>query len=1503
MSETQEAPPSAPNPRKTAPPRTRLQKVRRVALRILLGTLGVVVLLVAYLHTPWGEERLRGRIEQRLGERFTTRATLHGLRFSLFRGIDLQGLRVEGNTGSEAIRIDTIHVEPRYGALLRGQPVLAVLGVHGGQVHIVGKEDGTTNLTGIYKAKAIERLVVEHAVLDGVAVDLTKPDGTKVALQDLALDGGVDARPASKGARGDIDLRIAELTVEKPGVLVHAQKLSTHLHLELEAGKGPVALGPTKGTLTLARNGGVPYPIELDLPKVSADLGDGELKVAWDAVRLAAVAFANLKIETHRQGDALKGDQLAELTRLTVDADATNALLGKRILGGDIAVDVSVRGPDTALALDATVRTVGGTLTLVGKGDAAGKGYELTLAGKDIDANRIVALDTVPPVAVGSLTVAAKGSGFDKTSIDVAFDVKATAAVVRGKTIDAAHLTGSYRRGVLQLDSVDVTALGQRLTGTVDYEPATKALHANIHAQGSLGDTVRALRQSGTTIPPSPILDGIRAVRPLAIRAEGHTDGRLRVWADDVTVGLLGGQVHAVAQVDLVAGDEAKGEKRFRAEHVDAHVDLGGLSLAALGKLRGSALPVDGTLAGKVHVSGPVAAPDAEFHLTAALANGEGNLDVSGNARSGKVRAALHLTKRDGAELLGGTVSLGLAGKVVDPRAPLAVALTIPRRSLAEVVPLLRPDLQPKVPPGEVEASVDLHGTLLRPEGKISLRMDGPLVPSLAPAPVHADISVQITSSSSNGAGALAHVGATTTVRVGDGELAMKAPLTIVAGVDLPTPPSRIKTADLPWTLSVELPESQLASLPLPPERRAGLGGAVSLGVKAHGNRRDVFAKVEAHLRNVSRGGIPQPINADLEVQLDEKHATLDLASSLGARNVLDGHGELQVSAIDFVKSAKEGLGQRAMNVHLDVPKTPISALVATPMLEGSAVFGSVAVDGTPAAPRLHGALTVGDYPTLEGKSTRSTLTLDGTLDEVRAVALVSEVLRVDVKVPPRAYLTAKKGEGHVPMALAISAEPSPLARVLPRLPALAGYGVRGQLAAAMTANVDLLVRGEERQLAGLDVRGPFTIDGGAFRIPSSPRTIDGIALVIRGEGDALAIERVEAHEHDREKADRKLVASGRFSVPSRTADLGVALSDVLVFGGTFGQADAPRASLTGKLGVHADLSGPTRVVDVHVHALELWSPDRFLRAHQQEVTSLGDVLELGDGAVVGKLPRPKALPAAPPTTASADGKQSPRGEKTLEVHVRIPNTIHLKQRPLDLYAKGDLTIERYGESRVLSGKLTCERGDLLVGGLLHPLDHGEVRMTDEGAFLDLHFQREPSAAAMRDFATADGTRLFAHMVGPLGKQKLSFSGVSDGLFETLAINNGGRVRVLSSPDAPASQTAQLPQMRELRQTAYMAANLPHLAFLTRMNTLADPTESRFAYGRFERLEGERYTEDGRRRLRTTVRAPAIGQSDGEVEYDLLFQNTPRVVSGVGLVGGSRAGGGPAIFWEWSSND
>ena len=98
-----------------------------------------------------------------------------------------------------------------------------------------------------------------------------------------------------------------------------------------------------------------------------------------------------------------------------------------------------------------------------------------------------------------------------------------------------------------------------------------------------------------------------------------------------------------------------------------------------------------------------------------------------------------------------------------------------------------------------------------------------------------------------------------------------------------------------------------------------------------------------------------------------------------------------------------------------------------------------------------------------------------------------------------------------------------------------------------------------------------------------------------------------------------------------------------------------------------------------------------------------------------------------------------------------------------------------------------------------------------------------------------------------------------------------------------------------------MAANLPHLAFLDRAGARSRATDGRFAYGRLTHVDAERYLGDGSRRLRITTRPLAPGQSEAEIAHEWLLSNTKQTVTGVGLQAGTRLGGGPTLFWEWSS--
>jgi len=1467
-------------------------RAKKVATRVLIGVVATPVVLVGFLHTPPGEAVLRARVEQRLGERVSTKATVGGLSFSLVNGIRLENVSILGNDKTEAIHVDSILVVPAIKKSLGGGATLEALSVHGVRVGVRGKEDGTTNLTGVFlEKKGIEHLVIEKVDVGEVAFTLTKPDGTKVALEGVGLKGAADVKPPQKTFAVDLELSVASLAYEKPGTKVAVQKLGTKAHVKLDAGAGDVTLGPTQASLVVNRDGKAPYPIELGLPPVAVSLAPGELKVATEALKVAAISLVSAKAEVRRtpEGD-LNGNQKVELTTLKVDAEQVNVLAGKKVLAGDVTVDVTASGPPEKLVVGTKVTTPGGVVDLRATVDAKQKSLDASLTTRDLDVNRIVAIENVPEVKIGALAVTAAGKGQDKASADVGFTVHLEKANIKKIPLDRLDAKGTYRNGTLTVDSLELDALGQEVRGKVHYTPDTKTIAADVSTKGSLGVTLGALRQAGVKTPSSPLLASVAIARPVKLRVDGALDKSLTVHLDDVTLGVAAGTVHATGTVGLVAGDPAKGEKRFAADHVDANLELSSVSLDRIGKARGKPLPVSGTVSGKVHVSGSAAAPDADFSLAAHLADGAGHLTIDGTSRGGALDANVALRDRSGHDLLKTHAKGHIAQASLSPNAPLSLSLDVPKRPLSDFAPLLSAEAAAKLPNGTAELHAEVHGTLAKPTGDVHVIAEGQLVKALAPASQKADVTLHVEPSGRGTA-----VTAKGEVTLGEGV----APLSLVAKADVAGPLTQAKTADVKWSLDASLPETKLASLPLPAERKEGLSGAATLSVHAEGNRRDVAADVKLGLRGVTKGAV-RDLDADVEAHLDDAHTTAKLDAKLHGAPVLTARAEAAVPGKELLVKKLDG-ADPAIDVRLDVPKTSLATF--SPMApEAATVMATIALKGHAKSPDLNGKIEAEGLRTLAGEPATTTLSLDGNLDELRASLGIGTGITVSVKVPPRTYLEAKKNGGTVPIAVAVTAPKAPLVKVLPALPELAAYKVEGSLSSDLAANLELRLNGDERTLEKVDTRGALTVEGGAFRVPGSSRKLDQVSLVLRGKGSDLAIESLEAHEHDREKADRRVSAHGNVSLPTRAAELYLDARDMLVFGGNFGQADAPRASLTGKLSVHAELAPKVKRIDVHVDSLELSAPDRFARAHQQEAMTLGDVVDLGASSEVGKLTRSR--PPEPPKPEGNPAASEDKGpaEKTLEVHVHVPNPIHVKQKPLDLYAKGEVVIERTTAGRTLSGKLVCEKGSLLIGGVEHTLDHGEVRMTNEGPFLDLHFAHQPHVAALRDFTTNDGTALYAHMIGPFGKQKISFSGTSDGLFETLSMNGGGRTRVLSTAESPASQTAQLPTPRELRLTAYMAANLPHLAFLNRVSTKADPNQGR-TYGRFYALEAERYSQDGTRRLRVTSRSPVIGQSDGEVEYDLLFQNSAQTVSGVGLLGGTRAGGGPAIFWEWTSKE
>lgn len=1461
------------------PPKKR-SLLRRIArgVGIVFGAIALVlVLIVAWLHTDSGAETLRVRLEQRLSERVTTKITLGKLRFSLFSGITIEDIAVLDRDGQRAVVVGRVFVEPNVGDLLGGTIALDKLAIDRVNVVIRGRSDGTTNLTGLTKPSAAKEspkedrhIIVRGLAVSGVAMHITRPDGSKTDIEGLSLAGKIDTRTMVATTQAVVTLTVAAVAIEKPKLTLTVTEIATKAGVDLTSGRGAITLGPTGAAIVLAREDVKPFTTRLSLPRVSADVTPERLAVGLETLELAALSIVSAKVEaTRRPNGSIDHLVSANVTKLSVRAADVEALAGKPVLASDLAVELDASGPTNAFEPKLKIVSAGGEITLRAALDLRDPDaviYDASLATKALDVKKVYASEKVPPLVIGELALAVKGARKENAPLKLGGTLHLGDVHVRDVVVDSLDAHFHVENEIITVDDLAIRALGQKVEAKATYRIEPKEIDAEIAVDARVSELLQKLRRAGALHqPPSPIVAALSLPHPAKIKVAGKVDGEMTVRVEDVDAHIAGGTARASVVATIVRGDPNKNEKPVSLRHVDADVDLRAVSLAELGRLRGKKLPIAGRARGHVHVQGDPTAPEAEIDLTVDLVapedpkQGVATLRAKGRSAGERVEAHLTLTSVSGTSLATADVKGRRAGAGVG--APLAITVDLPERSLDEIAPLLDPETRAKLPK---DARIAMAA-------KVTGEQRG--------TDFEANLTARLTPDAQ--------------------------PITLNARAKLAGPPSSASVAPLAWNIDLVVPDTEVASIPLPPERRAALAdvhGKVGLELHAKGTRADATGDLTLNSRGVVRGQAP-PLDARIAVALTDDAATLTLDGALSGLRVVEGSLRAGLGGKGLITAARSGALKNVdppVSGELTIPERTMEEWARlAPVLRDlpGRLGGGLTVSGSARDPELHLRAGYAGYPTLAGEPGRLAIDAHGKRQTAVIKVKANDAITLTTELSPAEILEARKADGGAAKLHAtLDAERVPIASLLPDTESLRASRPTGVVDAKMTADASIIFRGDTRELGKLELRGPLTMSGGAFQLPTTSwRRVHDVNVAIEGDGDNIALRKIEAMESDRDEPQRTLKIDGAYAVRDRQLSLHAKTHRVLLSGGNFGMLDAPKAALTADVSIQAALGGAPRHVIVDVNALDIESGDRQPRAVQQEVLSLGDVLE---GVAVGKLPAAK-----PPEAAAASVTPPKPEEKTLDVLVRVPNVIHVKQRPLELYAKGEVHIERFGERRVLSGKLTATDGSLLVGGRLHSLTKGEVRMTDEGPLLDLHFRREPHPAALRDTTTADGKDVYAHMVGPYGKQKISFSGKTDGLFEALAIENIGRVRVLSTPDAPVGQTPQLPLVPQIRQTAFMSANLPHLAFLDRMNTYADPNVSRFAYGRFENLEAERYSKDGTRRIRTTVRSRVIGQSDAEVEGSFLFRNDSRVVSGVGLLGGTRVGGGPTIFLEWSSAD
>lgn len=644
------------------------------------GLVVLVVLLLAFLQTPWGKSIVRGIVQGKLAGKINGSVKLGSIDYSfLFRDIELGNLEIRDAAGQPAAKLASLAVTIDRGSLIKGSPVIDQLAIRGLDVTVVQNADGTTNLDTLAKPAGgapLDRIRVRALDVAGAAT-IRKPDGTVVAVKDLAVHGSLDARPARK----ELDLALAKFAASVEITPTGAATKTIAVAI------GDVKVGKRANA------------IDVDIAKISA----------------GAVAIDALGAHVRLAGKQLHGDQAITLSGVHVDSKQLSELLGREVVVNDVAVQASVTGPENHLVIDGSVKTGSATLALTGTVDAstpARPSYQVSLRGTGLRSDLVHSDKPLPEVESG-IQIDIAGSGVMLSDLDATVNVAVGPTTVGDVAVDGLTIKATARHATYTLEQLHASAPGV----TIDADGSLAADHAvggTLTVKGEPREVAKTLATAGIALPRGvplpPSLD-------LAVTAKGNLDGTVAVELAPTKIAIAKGSIS-------LAGTATLANQQMQTAHTS--VSLRGLDLASLAKLAKKPAKVGGSLSGTIEIDATASSRRAAFDLSVGVAKPALALAVKGTADERHATAtvkAMRAADRAVIATIAAQLPLGKRdGKpVLRKTGAWKVDVDVQRRAIDELVALMpEPPSQP-IPPGDVEAHIALAGTPAQPSGTVDV--------------------------------------------------------------------------------------------------------------------------------------------------------------------------------------------------------------------------------------------------------------------------------------------------------------------------------------------------------------------------------------------------------------------------------------------------------------------------------------------------------------------------------------------------------------------------------------------------------------------------------------------------------------------------------------------------------------------------------------------------------------------------------------------------------------
>ncbi|NUP05724.1 MAG: hypothetical protein HOW73_06650 [Polyangiaceae bacterium] len=1564
------APKKAKAPKKKRPLWWRIVRIPIwiVGITLLLALLGVGG-GAFYLTTDSGKERVRTLARERLQKRVNGTVEIESIDYELLGEIRLKGLTIKDEKGADAIALEELKIAPGWREIVGGEVIaIDALSIKGLHLSIEKYADGSSNLKQLFKPSDAEpsgekkpfdkRVELRNISVEDVDVSVRSPDGTMLTVADVGFSGHANAAPATKDAEVVLTPLSLGFFLEKPesqgGLKLGLRDLKSGVTIDLKGGKGTAKLDPLTANLSLSVPGKIDKAFPIGWEGISFEIGDGDLGLSLERLALGAVSLASVQVKGHVDDGSLAGDQAADIVGLKLDAAKVNDLLGKEILRSDIDLEAHLTGTATQPRADLSVQTKAGAAKISAKLDlseADRPKHDISLELSNIDTSELLSgAVNAPPIKLSKLEVRAEGSGKDATSAKTTAEINASGIVARGVTVDRLHVKANVDGPKIVVDRLEVDGLDQHATARGTFDRDSKAIDVTLDVEGDVGVALAKLREAGIPIQTNLRPGLIKLDKgAFSVTAKGTIGGAIDVTAKGDKLSILGGRATIDGKASLEKGDPEKGEKAVKLKGFDVSVALDGVLLSTILAMRGKRIPpalgFDAVLSLHAKGKGTITDPLVDATITATtLRQDKGNRATATIAAHVTRDAAnVDLSLRDAAKredvILDGHAFLPLSldgeKKGIDPVRPLDVRLEMKRRPIGELVKFAPPLLLAGAPlpqHGATELALALTGSLSRPSAKVHLYAGASVLEPERPTPLQ-EVELDVVLGPGDARSPAYKLAADLGVRL---EAGARNVLGGHVDATFPTSPLSGGAAGVKYKGHFDIGPGPLASLPAVAKlaKARKLGGDVTGKLDVEGTRSDLLATLELAATDLVKGSPEAPAglyDANIKVEVKPDKTDVLVSADLQDVRLATIAGSLGLGGKGLLPRIKQGLDP-SLDLTLDIPQRKLSSLaVVRPKLEKAPgnLSGSVKLGGSLKNPSASGGIKVSDVAMSDGTDGGAEVALSLDQAGLKADIGVGESSAKDAPVLLTATVTRDdlgklfKPDGQIAIDLVAKADKAALPRLLPKdLLAASKVEPRGSLDWNMKAHAVLERKDGKTKVEDVTVDGKLLLLGNV-PIPGTKRVYENVNVSLTGAGSSIAIDGLRLEERDLEVKNRWLELKGLVSFGGLRpkVDATIKANKWLLFGSRMiGQPDAPRGTLTIDATARAELDRPIKMVTVDVDKLAIEFPDRFEKAHQPEDLHVGDVVFLKDkdAPEIGKLVVPEsvkqkieadaAAKAPPPPADNEEAPAQPAVETGYDVEIHIAKGARLFQSPIDLTTGGDLAVTVRPTGTKMRGKLVMSKGELSLGGVMHPLKEGSLSFDEEHpkGWIDLSFKKPMAAWKLRNISEASaGKSIDIHMFGPITDRKtvLSGAGSPGALYDLLSMHNVGRERFYTEADLPETVSVEFPEHDGLLALSFISVNLPHLLFLDRVTAWSDANEDFRQYGRVEHFEAERYFADGKGRVRAAKRPASIGRSEAELEVDYLFYNDPRVMFGIGGTAGSRGGGGPGVVFEWSSKD